>query len=168
MKNYFSILFLLLGSFSIAQAQGQVDPLVLAEQEYQKRITQEMIDDVYIPKDLEDCFVELNRLIDDKGKKLFMSSSEKEVFILHNERLGGWIKYNWSLWRGSRLSVHFHEVGLKHPDEMSRFILVMYHRTLHGKPLDKEGMLKMIEADRIQQAKEKAERAKARASAPNR
>ena len=51
--------------------------------------------------------------------------------------LGRWISHNWGFYEGSRLSHYIKtNLGITYPDDMSRFIIVTYHRNLNRKPLD--------------------------------
>ena len=44
--------------------------------------------------------------------------------------------YNWGFYQGSRLSHYLKGLGLEHPDDMARFMIVSWHRHLNEKPLD--------------------------------
>jgi hypothetical protein len=103
--------------------------------EYQKRILMDSIDHVYIPKDLPDCFRELN-IIFSKPKELneFKTMSEDDIGVYHMG-LGRWMRNYWGLWNGSRLSNYFNKLGVKHADNMSGIILRSYHRHLNGKKI---------------------------------
>ena len=46
-----------------------------------------------------------------------------------------WIRNNWGLWKGSRLSKFFNEKGIYHPDDMSGIILDSYYRYLTGQEI---------------------------------
>jgi hypothetical protein len=56
--------------------------------------------------------------------------------------LGMWIRNNWGLWGGSRLSQYFNRLGIHHPDDMSGIILDSYWRKIHGKPIDLDGQVR--------------------------
>jgi len=99
----------------------------------EKRMTAEKIDDVYIPKDLGECFVELDRLLKEVDKKEMQALPKKEDMIQYHHGLGTWIRNNWGLWGGSRLQKYFTDKGITHPDNMSGIILEFYHDWLNGK-----------------------------------
>lgn len=105
------------------------------EAEYQKRIKKEYLAGVYIPKDLADCFIQLNKLIDDQSKAKFKSAPEEVVAKKLHFSLGRWMMVNWSLYRGSRLSAYLKNVGVHFPDDMARFIIISYHRNLNRSEL---------------------------------
>lgn len=99
--------------------------------EYKKRIQQDSIDHVYIPSDLQDCFKQLDKLLTSAEKKSFASASENSLSSYHMG-LGLWMRNNWGLWKGSRLSNYFNKLGVLHPDDMSGIIIRFYHRYLNG------------------------------------
>lgn len=51
---------------------------------------------------------------------------------------GMWLRNNWQLWGGSRLSKYFNDLGIFHPDDMSEIILVSYHRHLSNRQIELE------------------------------
>lgn len=57
--------------------------------------------------------------------------SEEEFTVNTHFGFGMWIRNNWNLWGGSRLSIYFNQKGIHHPDDMSGIILVSYHRHLN-------------------------------------
>jgi hypothetical protein len=48
---------------------------------------------------------------------------------------GMWMRNNWQLWGGSRLSKYFNNKGVYHPEDMSGIILDSYHRNLNGQEI---------------------------------
>ena len=70
--------------------------------------------EVYIPKDLDDCFAELKRLLP-KDEVAKMKSGPEDDMILYHHGLGTWLRNNWGLWKGSRMSKWFNERGIQHP-----------------------------------------------------
>jgi Domain of unknown function (DUF6794) len=125
------------------------------EEEYQKRITKENINGVYIPKDLADCFIQLNRLIDDESKAKFKKMSEADAATKLHFSLGRWIIYNWSFYEGSRLSFYLKNLGVSHPDDMARFIIITYHRNLNREKLN---VKELIDYFKMKKEKEKKKR----------
>lgn len=92
---------------------------------------------VYIPKNLEDSFVELNRMLHPKFIEKFKNGGKDEIAKQHFG-LGLWMRNNWGLWANSRLAEFFMERGLNHPDDMSSIILSNFQLRLNGKPLEVE------------------------------
>jgi len=118
------------------------------EREYQSRIQKEYLYGVYIPKDMADAFRELDKRIDKESREKFLSLSEDEAWHKLFFSLGRWITYNWGFYGGSRFSHYLKGMGLSHPDDMARFVIVMYHRHLSEKPLDPKPVIEQILEER--------------------
>ena len=73
---------------------------------------------VYIPKDLEDAFVELKKMLSPALLNEIRLKSEKDMIEYHHG-FGTWLRNNWGLWAGSRLAQYFRQLGMHHPDDMS-------------------------------------------------
>lgn len=107
----------------------------LAEQreELKKRLVAEKIDGVYIPKNLEEAFPELDRLLSEIDKKEMRALPGRKEMIKYHLTLGMWMRNNWRLWGGSRLQKYFIDKGVTHPEAMSSVVLYYYHDWLSGK-----------------------------------
>jgi len=104
--------------------------------EYENRIKMDTINGVYIPIDLDDCIVQLNRLLPDSFKTEIIKMTKDEFTGSVHFGLGMWLRNNWGLWGGSRLEVYLLNFDLIHPDTMSDFILGCYHKSLQGKRIN--------------------------------
>lgn len=102
-------------------------------QELEKRLVAEHIDGVYIPKDLGECFVELDKRLSEIDRREMQALSKREEMIIHHLGLGMWMRNYWVLWGGSRLQKYFADKGVTHPEEMSTVILYHYHDWLNGR-----------------------------------
>lgn len=123
---------------------------------YERRIRQEYINLVYIPKDLADAFVQLNELTDKESRLKFKNMSEEDAARKLHFSLGRWIILNWGFYEGSRLSHYIREnLGIYHPDDMAQFIIVTYHRNLNRKPLQ---VKELVDHYHQKQEKEKEEK----------
>lgn len=151
-KTLFAILVLHFTYYSTAQEFPVTEDQF--EKEYQKRIQKEFLNGVYIPKDLADCFVQLNRLTDDASKTKFKNMPEEDAARKLHFSLGRWIIYNWGFYEGSRLSFYLTNLGIGHPDDMAQFIIIAYHRNLN------KNKLKVKELIDHYQAKREAEKKK--------
>ncbi|MFP7656228.1 DUF6794 domain-containing protein [Chryseobacterium proteolyticum] len=100
------------------------------------------IDKVYIPKDLEDCFAQINTFWNDSIKAKVKTLEEKEFTGKVHLGFGMWMRNNWQLWGGSRLSKYFNDLNIYHPDNMSGIILVSYHRHLNNREIRLEEQVK--------------------------
>lgn len=97
------------------------------------RLTAERINNIYIPKNLEESFLELDKLLKEIDKKEMQSLKKRDDMIQYHMGLGMWMRNNWGLWSGSRLQKYFTVKKITHPDDMSSVILHHYYDWLNGK-----------------------------------
>lgn len=110
---------------------------------YVAKQNKDTLNGVYIPKNIEDCLTQLNKLISTEDKKTFTKKDEKAaVESFYSLNPGLWIRNNWGLWGGSRLQKYFSDAGEKDPEGMSVIILTAFHRRLNDKPIDFERLIK--------------------------
>lgn len=102
----------------------------------QKQIVADSIDGIYIPIDIEDCFKQLDQQLKTTAVNEYKSKTEKDATTLSHFGLGLWMRNNWGLWKGSRLSTYFNKLGISHPDDMSSIILKSYYRFLNKQSID--------------------------------
>ena len=127
MKTYLVIILLLIVQVSFGKQ--------IVKKVEEDKFTKEKIDGVYIPKDLKDCFKQIDTFWDKKMKTQVKSWTESEFSAKAHFGFGMWMRNNWKLWGGSRLSKYFNNLGIYHPDDMSGIILDSYHRYLTGKKI---------------------------------
>ena len=101
-------------------------------------------DKVYIPKDLDDCFVELSRMLHPSFVEKLKTADETPTD--QHFGLGLWMRNNWRLWGDGRLIDYFYRIGIFHPDDMSAIILQSYVRHLKDEPLRLEEQVKYYQA----------------------
>lgn len=101
---------------------------------YLKRLKQDTINGFYIPKNLGECFVQLDTLLNKKDREAMKAMSGSYEMSMYHFGLGTYLRNNWGLWGGSRLEKYFIDRGVDHPDSMSGIILDYYHDWLNGKP----------------------------------
>ena len=140
---------------SLVTAQNPAATEEQYDKKYETRIKQEYIYGVYIPKDLADAFGQLNKLIDKDSKKKFAEVPEDVAVKKLHFSLGRWIIYNWGFYEGSRLSHYLKQMGIYHPDDMARFIIIAYHRYCNKEELKVKDL---IEEFKLKQEKEKEAR----------
>ncbi|MBK7408237.1 MAG: hypothetical protein IPJ40_09340 [Saprospirales bacterium] len=155
MARYSLLLGLLLGSFVWASAQKPPETKEEYEKAYEWRIKQETLYGVYIPADLTDAFIQLNRLIDEPSKQKFKAMDEEEATNRLFFSLGRWITHNWGFYGGSRLSHFFKGLGITHPEDMARFVMITYHRNLNRQPLDVKNLVERFQAERKKEVEDK-------------
>lgn len=154
MLQRFLLFFLIISFSSLGFAQKPPETQREFEKAYKRRIQKDVLHGVYIPKDLPDAFVELNKRIDPESKAAFKAYPEDQVADKLFYSFGRWIIHNWGFYGGSRLSNYIKSMGIYHPEDMSRFVIVAYHRYLNKKPLEIKELMKAFHA---KQKKEKEE-----------
>ena len=100
-------------------------------------------DSVYIPENLEECFIELKKILTEEQLAELKDGKEDKI-TWHNFSVDVWMRSNWKLWSGSRLTEYFNEMGISYPRDMSRIILRSFHRHLHSRDIDLEQQVKSI------------------------
>jgi hypothetical protein len=142
-------------SFTALLGQKPAETEEEYEKKYQQRIQQTYIYGVYIPADLTDAFEQLNKLVDRDSKKAFKNVEEGIAARKLHFSLGRWMIHNWGFYGGSRLSDHIKKLGIHHPDDMARLIIITYHRYLNKKDLEIKAL---VESFRAKQEAEKEAR----------
>jgi hypothetical protein len=95
--------------------------------------TQERLDGVYIPKDLTDCFTELDKLLPVDVREEMRAGKSDASMPDDHFTLGMRLRNTWGLWANSRLAVFLSARGIRHPDHMSGLILDRYQGWLQGR-----------------------------------
>lgn len=95
-----------------------------------------------IPNNLEESLTRLDFLLGDKFKQDYKGLDEKEaVERINFIGLGTQIRNDWKLWKGSKLSDYFINLGIGNPEDMTHIIFTSYHRRLSNKDIDLKGQL---------------------------
>ena len=162
-KILLSASFLMIVQLAWSQPPGTVSARLKAQQEaekdvqeedYESRIKKTELYGVYIPKDLGEVFVQFNKLTDEDSRSKFKAMSEEDARHKLHFSLGRWIIRNWGFYGGSRLTKYLNDIGLYEPDDMTRFLIITYHRELNAKPLQvKELVAEFQEARRLEKEK---------------
>jgi hypothetical protein len=105
---------------------------IIIEQSENDYSFQEYIEGIYIPKNLTECYKEIDHFLKQSEKDNIKSKNEDEFTAEAHFGLGLWIRNNWALWKGSRLYCFFKAKGISHPDDMSGIILTSYYRKLNN------------------------------------
>jgi hypothetical protein len=84
-----------------------IEPFQLIEKKWAKedriRFKTDSLRGCYIPKNLEDCFVQIDKQWSDSTKAKVRKWTEPEFLDMTYDGFGVWIRNNWQLWNGSRL-----------------------------------------------------------------
>jgi hypothetical protein len=111
------------------------------ERVHRQNLVADSIDRVYIPRDLRDSFVQLDRMLSETDKQELKHPDAESGLARFHFGLGLWMRNNWQLWGGSRLQQYFVRLGITHPDNMSGTILGAYSDYLNGKVLDEKSLV---------------------------
>lgn len=156
----YSVIFFLISMTILppSHVHAQAETEAAFDAEYARRIQLTEIAGVYIPNDLEDAFAELKRLSAQAGLEKFKEAPEDTISTKLHFGLGRWMIHNWGFYEGSRLSHYLKELGLDHPDDMARFLIVSFHRHLNEKPLEAEERIAACQAMREAEIEERERR----------
>jgi hypothetical protein len=150
MKTIFGVFSFLLLLVTTLSAQGGSTPGTPApsrseggppseekefERQYQERIKKDRLYGIYIPKNLDDALLQLDKLLSPQKQTELMMMPEDSVCKQLHLTLGKRIIENWGFYGGSRLSHYLRSAGVTYPDDMGDFIMLAYHRKLNGKPV---------------------------------
>jgi hypothetical protein len=102
-------------------------------EEYLAKLDKDTLNGVYIPKDLQDCFIQLDKMLSAKSKTEIKGLKNKEETIKYHHGFGMTLRNTWGLWGGSRLQKYFLDKKVNHPDEMSSIIFQFYYDWLNNK-----------------------------------
>ncbi|MBK8701050.1 MAG: hypothetical protein IPN29_16530 [Saprospiraceae bacterium] len=154
-KVVMALLMVSLVSAIDMQAQTKAQLIQQADSTYQSNILKSRLNGVYIPKDLEDAFLELDRLSPKDALDKIKAEDENYIARKLHFGLGRWMAYNWNFDEGSRFSHYLKGLGLFHSEDMIDFMLISYHRYLNQRPQQIEERIKNYRAMREKKDKMK-------------
>lgn len=96
----------------------------------------------YKPKNLNEAIAQLDKVNSNKYKKEIFEMTESEYITKSQFSTGLWIRYNWGLWRGKKLTNYFNDLGIYHPNDMTGIILRCYYRHLHHQDYELDKQIK--------------------------
>lgn len=157
--NRLAVISLLFFCFAnVLQAQEDTTKFRSESEKYEWRLRQPVLYGSYIPKDVNEVILELNKKIDAQSKAKFSQVTEDEAATKLFFSLGRWMTHNWSLYEGSRLSKYMQDLGIHHPDDMVRFFIIIYHRSLTKQPLEVKALVAKFNEREEEQKKERLEK----------
>jgi hypothetical protein len=81
-----------------------------------------------LPTNLEEAFAALDSLLTPEDRQYLEQHPDEAPVRLHHS-LGRHLRNAWGFWSGSPLKTHLQEAhGIRHPDDMSHFVLTQYAR----------------------------------------
>jgi len=104
----------------------------LEEEAYKRKFQLDSINGIYIPKNIKECFLELDKLLSKEDIKKIKQLKDKSKTIAYHHGLGTWIRNNWGLWGGSRFQKYMEDRVEDQPDGWSGTILEFYWEWLNG------------------------------------
>jgi len=57
---------------------------------------------------------------------------------------------NWGFYEGSRLTAFLNQLDLYHPEDMARFVIITFHRSINRKPLEVKSLVEELQAKRAE------------------
>ncbi|MEW5803411.1 MAG: DUF6794 domain-containing protein [bacterium] len=98
-----------------------------------------------IPKNLDECFIELQRMLGSLVVNEIRNEKESDICMVHYG-LGTSLKNRWELWHTlSPLTQYFNRLGIFHADDMSDIILTSFWRYLNNKPLALDELIELYQ-----------------------
>jgi hypothetical protein len=122
---------------------------------YETRIKKTFIDGQYIPKDLQDALLELDKRMEDDARNIFKQLSEEEASTKAYFSMGRWLMVKWGMEDGSRLTHYFQQNQIGFVEDMVRILMITYHRKVNQKPLDTETLFESFRSKRLEEYKRK-------------
>ena len=160
MFKYTTVLFIIFATVvSLAGQESKQRLIQEADSIYQSNIKKTRLNGVYIPKDLDDAFIELDRLSPPESLAKIKSANENLVAKKLHFGLGRWMAVNWNFDEGSRFSHYLKGLGLYYSDDMIDFMLVSYHRYLNKKNQDIPSRVKIYAEKNALKEKDKQKNA---------
>lgn len=125
---------------------------------YDVRIKKAYLNGQYIPKNLEDALLELDKRMEEDAMETFKNLSEEEAHRKAFFSFGRWIMVKWGMEDGSRLTEYFRQQQIGVVEDMTRIIMISYHRKLNQKPLDTESLFQTYRKKRQEEFKARQKR----------
>ena len=107
------------------------------------------------PKNLNEAIILLDKAYTIKEKKEIFDMTESEYITKSQFSTGLWIRYNWGLSQGSKLSLYFNDLGIYHPNDMTSIIVHSYYRHLHNQDFELDKQIKYYQDRRLKSRKKK-------------
>jgi len=151
----FVFVFLTLNAIT---AQDQKKVSLPKDSSYNENIKKSKLYGVYIPRDIDDAMAKLMELTTEEARKPMLKVHEDTIARKLHFGLGRWMEYNWNFDEGSRLSHVLRQKGLTYTEDMTRFMVITFHRHISGKPLDTDDLISKIVEQRKKKIQEERDK----------
>lgn len=146
MKSVFLFLFWsMIVSNSFAQDKKA---FVSKDSLYNANIKKSILYGVYIPRDIDDALEKLMEATTEEARKPLTKIDENTMAQKLHFGLGRWMEYNWNFDEGSRFAHYLRGKGLRYTEDMTRAMLILFHRFVCGKALDSDVLITQIVEER--------------------
>ena len=99
----------------------------------EKQMVIDTIEGKYIPYNIEDCFITLDRLLTDEEVALLRTLPNRDAVVRYLPTLCEWLMQEWYLTEPNRLQIYMTKRGIDKPFAMSSMILIFYYDWLHDR-----------------------------------
>ena len=152
MIRMIKILTLLCISVSIYSQESQ-NKFLSKDSLYNENIKKSRLYNVYIPRDIDDALTKLMELTTEEARKPLLNIDEATMAKKLYFGLGRWMEYNWNFEEGSRFSHYLRQKGLIYAEDMTKFMLIIFHRHLKQSPLNIDDLIKKMAEERKRKIK---------------
>ena len=125
---------------------------------YNENIKKSRLYNVYIPRDIDDALIKLMELTNEDARLPLLKIDEHTMAKKLYFGLGRWMEYNWNFEEGSRFSHYLRQKGLTYTEDMTRCMLITFHRHITGKHLNIDDLIKNLVEERKKKIKEEKEK----------
>lgn len=127
-------------------------------EDYNWRIQQRVLFNVYIPADLQEAFEELKDKTEEEALDRFKRADVDEIGRKLFFGLGKWMASNWQFYEGSRFSHYLRDMGITHPDDMKVFLIESFHLHLNNEDLNIEERVEELRERRLEKVRARYQR----------
>lgn len=138
----------------LGDAQSNTSSFTSKDSLYNENIKKSKLYGVYIPRDIDDAMVKLMELTNEDARKPLNKIDEETMAKRLYFGLGRWMEYNWNFAEGSRFAHYLRNKGLIYTEDMTRTMLILFHRHVLGKPLGAENLIEKIVSERKKKIEE--------------
>jgi len=155
-KIFYTLAIIVSGlTFGVSQDKKIIVP---KDSLYNANIKKSTLYGIYIPRNTQDALSKLIELTDDEARKKLLTIDENLMAKKLYFGLGRWMEYNWNFAEGSRFSHFLRTKGLTYPEDMTRFMLITFHRYIRNAALDSDALILTISNERTQKIKKEQDK----------